>query len=129
MSSLFLEGILTRSAFRTRYSELMPNVGPGEIVLLLVLALLLFGAKRVPEIGRSVGRGMREFKDSLAGIEPTAPQTPASLDVATEVDSVSGSSPHREQICSKCGTKTSSEARFCSSCGAALERSEATVVT
>ncbi len=45
----------------------MPNVGPWEIVLLLLLALLLFGAKRLPEIGRSMGKGMREFKDSLAG--------------------------------------------------------------
>jgi sec-independent protein translocase protein TatA len=48
----------------------MPNVGPWEIILLLLLALLLFGAKRLPEIGRSMGRGMREFKDSLSGNEP-----------------------------------------------------------
>ena len=45
----------------------MPNIGPWEIILLLLLALLLFGAKRLPEIGRSLGRGMREFKDSIAG--------------------------------------------------------------
>jgi sec-independent protein translocase protein TatA len=45
----------------------MPNVGPWEIILLLLLALLLFGAKRLPEIGRSMGKGMREFKDSLGG--------------------------------------------------------------
>ena len=45
----------------------MPNVGPLEIVGLLLLALLLFGAKRLPEIGRSLGRGMREFKESLSG--------------------------------------------------------------
>jgi sec-independent protein translocase protein TatA len=38
-----------------------------EIVLLLLLALLLFGAKRLPEIGRSLGTGMREFKDSVSG--------------------------------------------------------------
>jgi sec-independent protein translocase protein TatA len=37
-------------------------------VLLLVLALLLFGAKRLPEIGRSLGTGMREFKNSVSGI-------------------------------------------------------------
>ena len=45
----------------------MPNVGPLEIVALLLLALLLFGAKRLPEIGRSLGTGMREFKDSVSG--------------------------------------------------------------
>ena len=47
----------------------MPNVGPWEIILLLLLALLLFGAKRLPEIGRSMGRGMREFKDSVSGMD------------------------------------------------------------
>ena len=45
----------------------MPNVSPSEIILLLLLALLLFGAKRLPEIGRSLGTGMREFKDSVTG--------------------------------------------------------------
>lgn len=58
----------------------MPNVGPMEIVLLALLALLSFGAKRLPEIGRSLGSGMREFKDSVSGAredittgEPNAP--------------------------------------------------------
>ena len=45
----------------------MPNVGPLEIAGLLLLALLLFGAKRLPEIGKSLGKGMREFKDSISG--------------------------------------------------------------
>lgn len=52
----------------------MPNIGPGEIVLLLLLALLLFGAKRLPEIGRSLGKGMREFKDSVSGKDDEHPQ-------------------------------------------------------
>jgi sec-independent protein translocase protein TatA len=57
----------------------MPNIGPWEIILLLLLALLLFGAKRLPEIGRSLGTGMREFKDSVTGnskSEDTAPELP-----------------------------------------------------
>ena len=45
----------------------MSNVGPLEIAGLLLLALLLFGAKRLPEIGKSLGKGMREFKDSISG--------------------------------------------------------------
>jgi sec-independent protein translocase protein TatA len=52
---------------REGYSEAMPNIGTGEIILLLLLALLLFGAKRLPEIGRSLGSGMKEFKDSVTG--------------------------------------------------------------
>jgi len=54
----------------------MPNIGTGEIILLLLVALLLFGAKRLPEIGRSLGSGMREFKDSVTGAgKPEATQT------------------------------------------------------
>jgi sec-independent protein translocase protein TatA len=45
----------------------MGSIGPTEIILLLLVALLLFGAKRLPEIGRSLGSGMREFKDSVTG--------------------------------------------------------------
>ena len=43
---------------------------PTHIILLLLIALLLFGAKRLPEIGRSLGTGMREFKDSVTGNTP-----------------------------------------------------------
>lgn len=47
------------------------NLGIGEILLLLVLALVLFGAKRLPEVGRAVGSAMREFKKGLeAGESP-----------------------------------------------------------
>ena len=44
------------------------NVGPTELIIVLVIALIVLGPKRLPEVGRSVGRGMREFKDSLSGI-------------------------------------------------------------
>jgi sec-independent protein translocase protein TatA len=60
-----------------------------ELLLILLVLLLLFGAKRLPEMGRSLGKGMREFKDSLSGIDkepettppaelPSAPSEPAS---------------------------------------------------
>jgi sec-independent protein translocase protein TatA len=46
----------------------MPGwIGPWEIALLLLVALLVFGPKRLPEMGRSIGKGMREFKDSVTG--------------------------------------------------------------
>ena len=45
----------------------MPNVGPMELIILVVVVLLVFGSKRFPEIGRAVGGGMREFKDSVTG--------------------------------------------------------------
>jgi sec-independent protein translocase protein TatA len=45
----------------------MPTPGPLEIVILLVIVLLIFGPKRLPDLGRSLGKGMREFKDSVTG--------------------------------------------------------------
>jgi sec-independent protein translocase protein TatA len=45
----------------------MPNIGPLEIAIVLVIALIVFGPKRLPELGRSAGRGFREFKNSVTG--------------------------------------------------------------
>jgi sec-independent protein translocase protein TatA len=46
----------------------MPNIGFPELMIVLVIALIVLGPKRLPEAGKSLGRGMREFKDSLSGI-------------------------------------------------------------
>jgi sec-independent protein translocase protein TatA len=45
----------------------MPNIGPMEVIVVLVVALLILGPKKLPDVGRSVGKGIREFKDSVAG--------------------------------------------------------------
>jgi sec-independent protein translocase protein TatA len=45
----------------------MPNVGPLEIAIVLIIVLIIFGPKRLPELGQSMGRGIREFKNSLSG--------------------------------------------------------------
>jgi sec-independent protein translocase protein TatA len=45
----------------------MPNVGPMELIVILAIALIVLGPKKLPEVGKSLGKGMREFKDSLAG--------------------------------------------------------------
>ena len=44
----------------------MPNVGPLEIAVVLVIVLVVFGPKRLPELGKSMGKGIREFKSSLS---------------------------------------------------------------
>jgi sec-independent protein translocase protein TatA len=45
----------------------MPNIGPTELIVVLVVALLVLGPKRLPAAGRSLGEGIRGFRDSLTG--------------------------------------------------------------
>jgi sec-independent protein translocase protein TatA len=45
----------------------MPNIGPLEIAVVLIIVLIIFGPKRLPELGQSMGRGIREFKNSISG--------------------------------------------------------------
>jgi sec-independent protein translocase protein TatA len=62
----------------------MPSfIGFPELIVLLVVLLLIFGPKRLPEMGRSLGKGMREFKDSVTGKDDE--QKPAEL-TATPVE-------------------------------------------
>jgi sec-independent protein translocase protein TatA len=58
----------------------MPGwVSPWELLILLAFVLLLFGPKRLPEMGRSLGKGMREFKDSISGKDDDDKDEPAEL--------------------------------------------------
>jgi sec-independent protein translocase protein TatA len=50
------------------------NIGWQGLVVILIILLLVFGPKRLPEMGRSIGRGMREFKDSLSGKDDDEPE-------------------------------------------------------
>jgi sec-independent protein translocase protein TatA len=74
------------------------DISPIQIVIVLAIALLIFGPKRLPEMGRQLGKGMREFKESVSGkdddpvddmaeLPPAEPSTPATP--ARERDTVS----------------------------------------
>ena len=45
----------------------MPNIGPLELLVVLIIGLLVLGPKRLPDAGRSIGRGLREFKQAISG--------------------------------------------------------------
>ncbi len=57
----------------------MPNVGPFELAIVLIIALVVFGPKRLPELGRSLGKGIREFKGSING-EHDEDEPPAEIE-------------------------------------------------
>lgn len=64
----------------TRYPSHVPfGVSVWEVLILLLVALLLFGPKRLPEMGRSLGKGLREFKDSISGKDSEPDEVPAEL--------------------------------------------------
>ena len=62
------------------------GIGVTELVILLVALLVIFGPKRLPEMGRSLGKGMREFKDSVSGIEEAVSTTTPTTPTPTRVE-------------------------------------------
>lgn len=72
----------------------MANVGPMELVLVLVIALVVLGPKKLPEAGRSLGKGIREFKSSLSGEhEDDRLDRQVSATAAEPVDATGGETP------------------------------------
>jgi TatA/E family protein of Tat protein translocase len=70
----------------------MANIGPMEILVVLIIALVVFGPKRLPELGKSLGKGIQEFRGTISGehseaIEPApvaAPPSPVAEPVVSE---------------------------------------------
>jgi sec-independent protein translocase protein TatA len=55
----------------------MVNIGPGELILVLAIALIVLGPKKLPEVGRSIGHALREFKESVSGEKHDDDERPA----------------------------------------------------
>jgi sec-independent protein translocase protein TatA len=76
------------------------GIGIPELLIVLLAALLIFGPKRLPEMGRSLGRGMREFKDSISGKDDRDDEReltpPAPRAESTTVTATAPSAPSRE---------------------------------
>jgi sec-independent protein translocase protein TatA len=73
----------------------MPGIGHWELILLAVVVLLLFGSKQVPQIGRSLGRGMREFKQTVGMVDPREDVRRA-MEAPEDEARVAGDDPRRD---------------------------------
>jgi sec-independent protein translocase protein TatA len=81
----------------------MPNIGPLELIIVLVIVLVIFGPKRLPQLGRSLGSGMREFKDAVTGkskgsddppeLDAPPPNPAERVTTATADETASGTRP------------------------------------
>src|SRR5690606_28567995 len=77
---------------RRQGGEAMFGVGPSELIIILVLALIIFGPGKLPEVGKAVGRSIREFKAASSAVEdnlkqvtaPTPPPAPAQAQTTQE---------------------------------------------
>ena len=64
----------------------MPNIGPMELAIVLIIALVIVGPKKLPELGKSAGKGFREFKDSVTGNHEDDDEDEKPQITATETD-------------------------------------------
>jgi sec-independent protein translocase protein TatA len=71
----------------------MGNLGFSEIMIILVVVLLVFGAKRLPEIGASMGKGIREFKRSISDTADAVTQLPEERQPSRHLDAPPQSAP------------------------------------
>lgn len=62
-------------------NSMLGNIGPLEIAIVLIIALIVFGPKRLPELGRSLGKGIREFRSSIGGKDDEEPEGSAPQEI------------------------------------------------
>lgn len=78
------------------YDECMPNIGPLELIIVLVIILVIFGPKRLPGLGRSLGSGMREFKDSVTGKDKDEERSQLEVEARADGDAEARQHAHGE---------------------------------
>jgi len=83
----------------------MPDIGPLELVIIIAIALLVFGPGKLGDVGGALGRSLRSFRDEMDG---------------KNTDATAGPSQRRADACSGCGSPNVDGAKYCTNCGAAL---------
>ena len=107
----------------------MPDFGPAELAIILVVVVLIFGTSRLGELGGSLGKGIKDFRKELkddSDVTPatTATQLPAAQVVVTTAPAAAPA-PAAGVICANCDTENSPTAVFCNECGKPLHPAKA----
>jgi sec-independent protein translocase protein TatA len=99
----------------------MPDLGPAELVIVLLIVVLVFGGTRLAEVGGSLGKGIKDFRKAMQEDDEVAPAT------ASQASPAPAALPAGSIACRDCGTVNANAARFCSECGAELTAGPAPV--
>ena len=93
----------------------MPTPGPLELVIILVIALLILGPGRLPDVGSALGKSIREFRKSTTDDDdsPTGATVAKSDAAPADASDVA--------FCTECGSGNVRTAKFCAGCGHTLE--------
>jgi len=90
----------------------MENIGLSELLIILLFIFIFFGAKKIPDIAQGIGKGIREFRNAARDIDPTPGE---------EVSAHVPAAGRESATCFSCSAPVPNDARFCPSCGQALE--------
>lgn len=95
----------------------MPDLGPAELIIVLLVVVMIFGGTRLAEIGGSLGKGIKEFKKAVSEEEPEEDGSEAAA--ATQTPNTLS--------CPACAAENTISARFCAECGSALHSPSSSV--
>ena len=91
----------------------MGNLGATELIIIVLIVLIFFGSKKIPELAAGLGKGMREFRKATRDIQDDQEQEDRAPAVAA---------PRGDLItCPHCNSRVAKDSRFCPSCGKSLE--------
>ncbi|WP_251424461.1 twin-arginine translocase TatA/TatE family subunit [Veillonella agrestimuris] len=68
----------------------MGSIGAQELIIVLIIALVIFGPGKLPEVGKAIGKGINEFKDAISGPKKTVEETKEAVKTATTIDVTAG---------------------------------------
>ena len=91
----------------------MPNIGGPELLLILAVVLIVFGAGKLPDVLGQLGKGVRSFRDEAQN------EKPASV-AAGSTATAAPAAPGTTVYCRNCGRPNASDSKFCTNCGQAL---------